>query len=263
MLVAFKQFTPFVLPPRNRLFLHVTCTVRRNNQRQRISRNRLNTKAAAQSRRTRSTSQVARRARTVPREEQNVYSPPETWHEPTYAGQADYQIVVESAGDGYEHVVTPAEVRKRLAELPSEMLKPLDVVQLSGMTRKKALYPLYGMQWGSTLYLYPIEEGLVEYFPRKPEPAFLYEARMYGGRWVQSGEEWECHWTPKSIRNYYLNNILIHELGHLLDTRNTSYVDRERYAEWFAIEYGYKPAQRKKLASKAAKKIVRRRHHSA
>lgn len=143
------------------------------------------------------------------------------------------------------------------------MLKPLDVVQLSGMTRKKSLYPLYGMQWGTTLYLYPIEEGLVEYFPSKPGPAFFNEAKSYGGRWVQLGEEWECHWTPKTIRNYYLNNILLHELGHLLDNRNTTYTDRERYAEWFALHYGYKSADRKRLAAQGAKKIVQRRHHSA
>ena len=142
------------------------------------------------------------------------------------------------------------------------MLRPLDVIQLSGMTRKKALYPLYGMQWGSALYLYPIEEGLVEYFNSKPDPAFFHEARMYGGRWKQDGQDWECHWTPKTIRNYYLNNILLHELGHLLDNRNSTYVDRERYAEWFAIQYGYKPSQRKKLAAKGKNKI-HRRHHSA
>ena len=30
------------------------------------------------------------------------------------------------------------------------------------------------------------------------------------------------------------------ELGHLVDERNTSYMARERYAEWFAIQYGYR-----------------------
>ena len=44
-----------------------------------------------------------------------------------------------------------------------------------------------------------------------------------------------------------------------MDDRNTSYVDRERYAEWFALEHGYKPS-RKKMAQ-AAKKRIRRRHH--
>lgn len=219
-------------------------------------------KAAQHSKRMRNNARPARRARTAPREEQGVFSPPEDWYEPSEKKTSNYRIVVQPPGDGYQHVVTPRQIRRRLAQLPPEMLGPLDVIQLSGMTRKKSLYPLYGMQWGSTLYLYPLEEGLVEYFHSKPDPAFFNEARMYGGRWKQHGQEWECHWTPKNIRNYYLNNILLHELGHLLDNRNTSYVDRERYAEWFAVHYGYQPAKRKKLAARGKKKLVRRRHHS-
>ena len=116
-----------------------------------MSRNRLHTKAAVQSQRTRATSRPARRARTVPREEQNAYSPPEKWYEPSNSSSANYRIVVEPPGEGFQHVVTPEQIRDRLAQLPPAMLKPLDVVQLSVMTRKKSLYPLYGMQWGSTL----------------------------------------------------------------------------------------------------------------
>ncbi len=218
-------------------------------------------KTAALSQRMRRTARPARRARSVQREEQASYAPPEDWHEPQIAGRG-YKIVVQSPGDGFMHVVTPQEIRERLALLPPAMVEPLEVVQLSRMTRKKQRFPLYGMQWGTTLYLYPIEGELVEYFDNKPSPAHHIEARMYGGRWEQHSQAWELHWTRDAIRNYYLNNILIHELGHLLDQRNTSYIDRERYAEWFALQYGYKPSQRKKLAAQAVKKLVRRRHHS-
>lgn len=218
-------------------------------------------KTAALSQRTRRTTRPARRARTVPREEQASYAPPEDWYEPREVSGRSYKIVVQSPGDGFMHVVTPQEIRERLGLLPPEMLQPLEVVQFSRMTRKKQRFPLYGMQWGTTLYLYPIETELIEYFDHKPNPAHYIEARMYGGRWQQQGAAWQLHWTGESIRNYYLNNILIHELGHLLDERNTSYVDRERYAEWFALEFGYKPTQRKTLARQAAKRIVRR-HHS-
>ena len=111
------------------------------------------------------------------------------------------------------------------------------------------------------LYLYPIETELVEYYVRPPRPAQKTEARMFGGRWLQgSGSDWKLVWTERTIKDFYLNNILIHELGHLLDDRNTSYVDRERFAEWFAIEYGYKPSRRSDSAKRAAKKVVRRHH---
>jgi hypothetical protein len=161
-------------------------------------------------------------------------------------------------------VVTPEEIRQRLGDLPPAMLRPIEVIQLSGMTRKKRTFPCYGMQWGASLYLYPIEESLVEQFSHPPKPAVYNEARMYGGRWQQlSGGAWKLIWTERAIRDFYLNNILIHELGHLLDRRNSSYVDRERFAEWFAIRHGYKASERAELARRAGRRPVRRRHHSS
>jgi hypothetical protein len=109
------------------------------------------------------------------------------------------------------------------------------------------------MQWGSNIYLYPLEEDLTEYYPRPPQPAEYNEPRMYGARWAQHGTNWQLVWTEDAARDFYLNNVLIHELGHLLDNRNSNYRDRERYAEWFAIEYGYKPTQagrRRRLAGR-------------
>ena len=82
---------------------------------------------------------------------------------------------------------------------------------------------------------------------------------MYGGQWIQaSAGLWKLVWSEESIRDFYLNNILIHELGHLVDSRNSRYVDRERYAEWFALEYGYKASRRRPRASGRS-----RGHHAA
>ncbi len=191
------------------------------------------------------------------------FTPPETWHEPTGRDDASYRIVLQSPGTGFRHVLSPSEIRQRLAEFPGWMLENLDVVQLSEMTRKKRRFPCYGMQWGTALYLYPVEEELVEYFSRPPKPALQIETRMYGGRWVEEqGGHWRLIWTPNAIRDFYLNNVLVHELGHLLDTRNSSYVDRERYAEWFALHHGYRSKNTKGLVHRTGKKGVRRRHHA-
>jgi len=204
------------------------------------SRNRL-------SKSTRTASKLGKRARGAGLNNHNAYQPPEDWHAPLDDEDSpDYRIVVQEPGPGYSHVVTEKQIRNRLAQLPESMLHPLHTIQLSRMTRKKRSFPCYGMQWGSTLYLYPIESELVEYFNRPPRPAEYNETRQFGGRWVQhSSSLWKLVWTEATIRNFYLNNILIHELGHLLDDRNTSYRDRERYAEWFAIEHGLRPSKRR------------------
>ena len=171
---------------------------------------------------------------------QQPYAAPEEWHEPLEKEHPRYRFVLREPGEGYRHFVTKDEVRERLAEFPAEWLHGLDVVQFASMTKKKQRSPCYGLQWGSTIYLYPIEENLVEHFGAPPKPAQVIEAKMYGGVWADQGNGyWTLSWTEATIKDFFLNNVLIHELGHLLDNRNTTSKQRERYAEWFAIRYGY------------------------
>jgi hypothetical protein len=174
------------------------------------------------------------------RNERLPFVPPEDWHEPL-ATSRGYRVIVQKPGEGFRHVVTVDEVRQRLEGLPRHFVEPLEVLQFSRMTRKKRSFPCYGMQWGAAVYLYPIEESLEEHYELPPKPAQVNEARMYGGVWSCDGpDSWTLTWTERAIKDFYLNNILIHELGHLIDDRNNRPVDRERFAEWFAIEHGYR-----------------------
>jgi hypothetical protein len=204
-----------------------------------------------------------RRGHFVVRNERVPFAPPEEWYEPIEEDKErpNYRIIVQSPGCGYRHVVTPQQVRDRLAVLPEHFVRPIEVIQLSRMTRKKQSFPCYGMQWGTTLYLYPIEDSLVEVFDGPPRPALYNEAKMYGGRWDEDGRGgWRLIWTKAAIEDFYLNNILLHELGHLLDERNSNYNDRERYAEWFAVEYGYRRSGG--AGTRRPKQRVKRRHHA-
>lgn len=202
---------------------------------------------------------LSKRARQSTRNARLPFIPPEDWHEPAEDGRP-YKFVVQDPGEGYRHVLTLEEIRQRLAQLPAEFTRSLEVVQLSRMTRKKQSFPCYGMQWGAALYLYPIEDNLVEHYPAAPKPSQLIEARLYGGQWIQdSPSAWRLVWTEEAIKDFFLNNILIHELGHLVDDRNHSYQDRERYAEWFASHYGYPASQ---AAQHRHPRQTRRRHHA-
>jgi hypothetical protein len=169
------------------------------------------------------------------------FAAPERWHPPR--GLGNTRIAVEPPGEGFRHVLAPAEIVARLARLPAELTRRLEVVQLSRATRKRRLFPCYGMQWGCAIYLYPIEESLIEVYDRPPTMAQRVEARMFGGTWRAEQGHWKLIWTPASIRDFYLNNVLIHELGHICDTRNSNPRDRERFANWFAVEYGYRASR--------------------
>ena len=172
------------------------------------------------------------------------FNAPETWHTPTENARTRY--IVQGAGRGFLHAVTVADVRQRLSLLPGRFTRDLEVVQFSGMTRKRQLFPCYGMQWGASVYLYPMEESLVELYRRPPTPQQQIEARMFGGRWSNDGKLWRLTWTEQTIKDFYLNNVLIHEIGHLNDARNTNGHNRERFANWFAIEYGYRATRQAK-----------------
>lgn len=170
-----------------------------------------------------------------------AFNAPEVWHEPVEDGQIRFRV--EKAGAGYTHPVTTDEIAERIGQIPERFTRNLEVVQLSKMTRKRAIFPCYGMQWGSSVYLYPIEDSLVEVYVRPPKPQQLIEARMFGGEWEQQGNQWRLRWTEETIKDFYLNNVLIHEIGHIYDDRNTTFEARERFANWFAVEYGYRASR--------------------
>jgi hypothetical protein len=202
----------------------------------------------------------ARRSSTGQRNARLPFAPPEDWYDSTEAG-GDYRIVVQEPGEGYRHILTPADIRARLAKVPPQFREQHEVVQLSRMTRKKQSFPCYGMQWGNARYLYPLEDSLVEHFDTPPRPNLVNETRMYGGRWTESSPgSWMLTWSEQAARDFYLNNILIHELGHLVDERNTGYVERERFAEWFAVHHGYRATGGQ--AARGYRRSVRKRHHA-
>ncbi len=201
----------------------------------------------------------AKTRRAIPcRNPERSFDPPEDWHEATE--QTGYRIIVRKAGYAYRHVVTPRQIRSRLSSLPAEFLRELEVVQLSEMTRKKHFSPCYGLQWNRAIYLYPFDETLDEFFHSPPPSALVIETKMFGGRWEQPEPGvWRLIWTESSARDFQLNNVLIHELGHLIDKRNTRYIDQERFAEWFAVEYGYRRTGGRNRRRPATG--IRRRHH--
>ena len=155
-------------------------------------------------------------------------------------------VAFGGVGDGVEHAVV-GDVVAKVDFLRGEVSDDqVEVIQLSRMTRKRQLFPCYGMQWGASVYLYPIEDSLIETYIRPPTPQQQIEARMFGGVWSEADGEWTLTWTPENLKDFYLNNVLIHEIGHVLDKRNTRTEDRERYANWFAIEHGYRASRGRK-----------------
>ena len=101
---------------------------------------------------------LSRRARGGHRNERLPFAPPENWYEPREDGSA-YRFVIQDPGPEYRHVVTPQEVRDRLAQLPASFIKPLEVVQFSCITRKKTKLPLLWDAMGDDAVPVPDRKG--------------------------------------------------------------------------------------------------------
>ena len=140
--------------------------------------------------------------------------------------------------------VTAKEVQTVLCQIPTLFLDNLKAVFLLGGTRKQEkafhLYQ-YGGYWQQCIFLnaYPKSKMHLTY-KKWPHPAIIEEYRRAGVHIVRKRRVMTLTFSPQSLKTFYLRDTLFHELGHHLDTRNIRQVERERFAEWFAMEYGYR-----------------------
>lgn len=111
---------------------------------------------------------------------------------------------------GFIRPCSDGEVEAQLTSCPLEFLKGLRAVFiLSGTTKQLKSWgrttTFYGHYWRSCVFLHAYPFGRSELI---------------------------------SLRRFYLRNVLMHEIGHHLDTRNLERKDRERFAEQFARTHG-------------------------
>ena len=76
------------------------------------------------------------------------------------------------------------------------------------------------------------------YFKRPPKPSELQSYIKAGAKIVSNGKGVTVQFDTPTLRTFYLRDVLIHELGHHVDSWNSGFADREKYAEWFVREQG-------------------------
>jgi hypothetical protein len=112
--------------------------------------------------------------------------------------------------EGFIRPCSAGEVETQLANCPVEFVKGLRAIFiLSGTTKQLKSWgrakTFYGHYWRSCVFLHAYPFGQAELI---------------------------------SLRRFYLRDVLMHEIGHHLDTRNVTRKDRERFAEQFAKIHG-------------------------
>jgi hypothetical protein len=143
--------------------------------------------------------------------------------------------------------ITPAEVRAALARVPKMFLGGLQAIILLGGTRKQLMAAQgngfsYGCYWDDCVFLFPFPvEMLTSVYRHPPKPSDLQDYVRVGAELTTETDGTVVRLHRHSLKRLYLQDILIHEIGHHVDRANLGHPkENEAYARWFATEYGFR-----------------------
>lgn len=92
------------------------------------------------------------------------------------------------------------------------------------------------------IVLYPWPSDMLLRFPgsRKPTAKMLRNYEPWCTDLVRRDGEWCLRWTRESLRSFYLDDLLLHEVGHHLDFYRRQWTDanskqQEQFAENYAV----------------------------
>lgn len=121
------------------------------------------------------------------------------------------------------------------------------VVVLGGSKKQEKTFKklfAYGRYMSNVIFLHPFPKKFIDQrWKTLPKPSLLQEYERAGAKVAREGKRWWIQFDEESLKQFYLRDVLLHELGHHVDSKNFRFkTDRkiESFAEWFASEHGYK-----------------------
>jgi hypothetical protein len=151
---------------------------------------------------------------------------------------AKIHYIVDPLPRSYVYPCSIEDVRKKLEELSSRMLSNISVIHLCKQVKMNPGVDahIYG---GTNIRIYPVPEKFRWNCGRKkPNPAFAQERLEFGAYWREIDNEWFLCWGRDSLKEYILNHVLLHEIGHSLDDFHYGTGRGEKLAEAFAHRIG-------------------------
>lgn len=160
----------------------------------------------------------------------------------TVDGRDGLPIFVRPLHSAFIRPFGPTEVAAILANIPAAFLLEVQGVYLLGGSLKQIKVASsdlfhFGCYAQGRIVLHPFPRAkLTQRLVRAPKPSVLQRYKRAGVTFTKHGEAYHLDFSEFSLRQFYLYDVLLHELGHHVD-RRLRHNDRrasERYAKWFA-----------------------------
>jgi len=141
--------------------------------------------------------------------------------------------------------ISKSDIEYTLSLLPEEFTKGINGIFLLSGTNKQESFAQKAMVFGGynpflkTIVLHPFPTKYLNSFYKKlPAPHKLNDFKRAGARIKKVNKGWEIKFSLMNLRNFYLNDVLIHEIGHHIDENyDKSNKKMENFAEHFVQQY--------------------------
>lgn len=153
---------------------------------------------------------------------------------------------------GFVRPINMADIKKVIAHIPDIFITDLKGVFLCPGSKKQGRFSsnVFGCysEFYKSICIFPFPDDLCFYFKNRPKPSVCLEYERHGAKWKQDERYWQLEFNLESLRSFYLRDVLVHEIGHHVDnislSKDRSNGQKERFAEWFAIEFGMRSANK-------------------
>ena len=170
----------------------------------------------------------------------NLQAPKDTQEIPIY--------IKDNPSRDFYFPVSIAEIKRFIKKLPKEHTEHLTHIWLRKI--KKTEYEKEGSFQGSficgsgvsLIVLYPFPKDLkMKYGRNNPTKKILSWYSRFKPLLKQQHNNWFLQWTEVSIKQYYLEGLLLHEIGHKIDSVYKRYWSQaySKKAEQFADNYAF------------------------
>jgi len=159
-------------------------------------------------------------------------------------GEETPVYMVDNPSRDFYFPVTVEDIKQVLSQLPVELTQHLTHVWLRKRSKKRELYQ-GAFICGSgvqlvVIYAFP-KDLLMRFGEEKPSGSTLTWYAPYKPELIRQKNKWFLKWSEEGIRKYYLEGLLLHEIGHKADSYYKRYwsVAYAKKAEKFANNFAY------------------------